>query len=96
MVRRDSRSKLPIATRQAGQAFAHPFTAPSLTYRAMPQLPGIVYAMRGSRVKRAPPREKAREQLRVGVWENEGGSLPLVPVAAPFPGDPAFVGPIRR
>jgi hypothetical protein len=76
MIRRDPRSKLEVRprTRALGATVTHPFLAPSLTYRSLSVPPGAFAASRSTRNKRAPPLERAREQLRVSVWENEGGT----------------------
>ena len=77
MVRRDPRSTLQAHA--VGSPYAHPFTAPSLTYRALSLPPGAFAASRSPRRKRAQPLEITREQLRVSVWENEGGgTAPLL------------------
>ena len=76
MIRRDPRSKLAARPRSAApdSHYAHPFLAPSLTYRSLSVPPGAFAASRGSRTKRSAPVESVREQLRVSVWDNEGGA----------------------
>jgi len=78
MIRNDARSKLPTGPPRAGAGPHQPFSAPSRVYRAMPVYPGALAAFL-ERTKRPGPAETTvREQLRVSVWEAEGGSLPPV------------------
>jgi hypothetical protein len=74
MIRRDPRSKLDARPRAPDSLYAHPFLAPSLSYRSLSVPPGAFAASRAARKKRALPLETVREQLRVSVWENEGGT----------------------
>ena len=87
MIRNDPRSKLAARPRNgATEAYwAQPLPAPSLTYRSLSVPPGAFAASRNSRRKRAPPLEHAREQLRVSVWDNEGGAAA-----------PAFARPLGK
>ena len=60
---------------------------------AMP--PGAFAASRRSHSVRAVPRERVREQLRVSVWEAEGGAL-LPEGASLHYLEPPARPPIRR
>jgi hypothetical protein len=73
MIRRDERSRLVVRAQSAGASFTHPFRAPSLTYRELAMPPGAFAASRSPRNRRARPKEVIREELRVAVWESEGG-----------------------
>lgn len=73
MIRRDERSRLTLRPAGTGPGYAHPFQAPSLTYRALAVPPGAFAASRSRHSKRARPQERIREELRVAVWEDEGG-----------------------
>jgi len=73
MIRRDERSRLAARPKTEGAGYAHPFRAPSLTYRELAVPPGAFAASRSPRTRRARPKEQVREELRVAVWESEGG-----------------------
>jgi hypothetical protein len=77
MIRRDERSRLAARPKAAGATYTHPFRAPSLTYRELAVPPGAFAASRSPRSRRARPKEQVREELRVAVWEDEGGTVAL-------------------
>ena len=74
MIRRDERSRLSPRPTGSAPKHAHAFHPPSLTYRALALPPGAFAASRSRHSKRARPQEQIREELRVAVWEDEGGN----------------------
>jgi hypothetical protein len=92
MIRRDARSRYST---EARRAVVLPLHSP-LAHFPMPMAGGAFATSRGSHTLRAVPRERAREQLRVSVWEDEGGSLPAEHAAPSAHGDPPDLPPIRR
>lgn len=76
MIRRDERSRLAPRPHVPERDAGHPFRALALSYRELLVPPGAFAASRARHSRRARPKEQVREELRVAVWESEGGGPP--------------------